>query len=71
MKKRILFMGSADFSSIIMESLILDDRFEVVALFTQPDKPVGRKQIMTPPDTAICAQRFSIPTFQPQKLTES
>lgn len=71
MKKRILFMGSADFSSIIMESLILDERFEVVALFTQPDKPVGRKQIMTPPDTAICANRFSIPIFQPQKLTES
>ena len=62
-------MGSADFSSIIMESLANDDRFDVVALFTQPDKPVGRKQIMTPPDTAICAKRFNIPTFQPEKIT--
>ena len=70
MKKKILFMGSADFSSIIMESLINDERFEVAALFTQPDKPVGRKQIMTPPDTAICAKRFNIPTFQPAKISE-
>ncbi len=70
MKKRVVFMGSADFSSIIMESLANDERFEVAALFTQPDKPVGRKQIMTPPDTAICAKRFNIPTFQPQKISE-
>jgi methionyl-tRNA formyltransferase len=63
-------MGSADFSSIILESLITDDRFDVMALFTQPDKPVGRKQIMTPPDTAICAKRFNIPTFQPAKISE-
>lgn len=70
MKKKILFMGSADFSSIIMESLINDERFEVAALFTQPDKPVGRKQIMTPPDTAICAKRFNIPAFQPAKISE-
>lgn len=70
MKKNIVFMGSADFSSIILESLIGDDRFNVLALFTQPDKPVGRKQVMTPPDTAVCAKRFNIPTFQPQKISE-
>ncbi len=70
MKKRVVFMGSADFSSIIMESLATDERFEVVALFTQPEKPVGRKQIMTPPDTAVCAKRFNIPTFQPNKVSE-
>jgi len=70
MRKKIVFMGSADFSSIIMESLTTDERFEVMALFTQPDKPVGRKQIMTPPDTAICAKRFNIPTFQPAKISE-
>ncbi len=70
MRKKIVFMGSADFSSIIMESLVTDERFEVTVLFTQPDKPVGRKQIMTPPDTAICAKRFNIPTFQPAKISE-
>lgn len=69
MKKKVVFMGSADFSSIVLESIASDDRFEVVALFTQPDKPVGRKQIMTPPDTAICANRLGIPVFQPQKLS--
>ncbi len=71
MRKNIVFMGSADFSSIILESLATDDRFNVLALFTQPDKPVGRKQIMTPPDTAICAKRFAIPTFQPTKISEN
>ncbi len=70
MKKNIVFMGSADFSSIIMESLATDDRFNVMALFTQPDKPVGRKQVITPPDTAVCAKRFNIPTFQPAKISE-
>lgn len=70
MKKNIVFMGSADFSSIILESLTTDERFNVLALFTQPDKPVGRKQIMTPPDTAVCAKRFNIPTCQPAKISE-
>lgn len=70
MKTRIVFMGSADFSSIVLESLVQDERFEIVSVFTQPDKPVGRKAVITPPDTALCAKRLSLPLRQPLKISD-
>ena len=48
MSKRILFMGTPDYATIIFKEL-LDSSYEIVGLFTQPDKPVGRKQVLTPP----------------------
>ena len=41
---------------------------EVAAVFTQPDKPVGRKQILTPPDVKVCANELGIPVFQPASM---
>ena len=43
---RIVFMGTPDYATIIFERL-LEDNYNIVALFTQPDKPVGRKKILT------------------------
>jgi methionyl-tRNA formyltransferase len=44
----------------------------VVALFTQPDKPVGRKGVLTPPDIKkfVLEENLSIPIFQPQSLRD-
>ena len=43
-------------------------QFQVVGLFTQPDKKVGRKQILTPPEAKVLALENEIPVFQPERL---
>ena len=48
MSKKILFMGTPDYATRIFKELI-NSSYEVIGLFTQPDKPFGRKQILTAP----------------------
>ncbi len=69
MSKKILFMGTPDYATKIFEE-ILDSSYELVGLFTQPDKPVGRKQVITPPHIKqFCLDKnLDIPIFQPEKL---
>ena len=69
MSKRILFMGTPDYATTLFKELI-NSEYEVIGLFTQPDKPVGRKQILTPPHIKqFCIdENLSIPIFQPLKL---
>ncbi len=43
---------------------------EVVAVYTQPDKPVGRKAILTPPSVKVFAQEKNIPIYQPNRLRD-
>lgn len=69
MSKRILFMGTPDYATTIFKELI-NSEYEVIGLFTQPDKPFGRKQILTPPHIKqFCIdENLLIPIFQPLKL---
>ena len=69
MSKRVLFMGTPDYATTIFKELLSSD-YEVNGLFTQPDKPVGRKQILTPPHIKqFCMDlNLDIPIFQPLKL---
>ena len=69
MSKKILFMGTPDYATTIFKELIAS-KYDVVGLFTQPDKPVGRKQILTPPHIKqYCIdENISLPIFQPLKL---
>ncbi|WP_419774718.1 methionyl-tRNA formyltransferase [Halarcobacter sp.] len=69
MSKRIVFMGTPDYATKIFERL-LDSSYDVVALYTQPDKPVGRKQVLTAPHIKqFCVDNsLDIPIFQPLKL---
>ena len=69
-KIRTIFMGTPDFAVPGLNAIINDDSFEIIAAFTQPDKPVGRKQIMTPPPIKVAAQKFNIPVFQSEKIKE-
>ena len=64
---RIVFMGTPEFSVPTLKALI-ESRHQVVGVFTQPDKAVGRKQILTAPPVKVCAEEYSIPVFQPQSL---
>ena len=69
MSKRILFMGTPDYATTIFSEL-LNSKYEIIGLFTQPDKPVGRKQILTAPHIKqYCLDlNLNIPIFQPLKL---
>jgi len=70
-KQRIVFMGTPDYATIIFQELLEND-YNVVALFTQPDKPVGRKQELTPPHIKkFCLENgLSLPICQPISLKE-
>lgn len=67
---RIIFMGTPEYAAQICKTLIDDSLIDVVAVYTQPDKPVGRKAIMTPPIVKVLAQESNIPVFQPIKLRD-
>ena len=68
---RIVFMGTPDYATVIFEKL-LESNFDIIALFTQPDKKVGRKQILTPPHIKqFCLDNgLSLPIYQPTNLKE-
>lgn len=67
---KIIYMGTPDFAVPALKSLASSEH-EVCAVFTQPDKPRGRKQILTPPDVKICAQSLDIPVYQPDSIKNS
>ncbi len=56
---KIVFMGTPDFAVPSLEKLI-NSKHSVEAVFTQPDKPSGRKQVLTPPPVKILAERRGI-----------
>ena len=60
-------MGTPDFAVSSLERLIAEGH-EVVGVFTQPDKPKGRKHILTPPPVKECALLHHIPVYQPESL---
>ncbi|CAD7360055.1 methionyl-tRNA formyltransferase [Staphylococcus schleiferi] len=66
---KIIFMGTPDFSTSILEMLI--EKEEVIAVVTQPDRPVGRKRVLTPPPVKQVAVAHQIPVYQPEKLVHS
>ncbi len=68
---RIVFMGTPDYATVIFERL-LEENFEIKALFTQPDKKVGRKQIVTSPHIKqFCIDHgLTMPIYQPNSLKE-
>lgn len=64
---KIVFMGTPDFSVPVLRSLV-EGGYDVIAVVTQPDKPVGRKKVMTPPPVKVEAINQGIPVFQPEKI---
>lgn len=66
----VIFMGTPDFAVPCIEKLIKYNH-NVLAVFSQPDKPVGRKQILTAPPVKVCALENNIPVYQPDSLKNS
>lgn len=65
-KLQIVFFGTPKEVVPVLENLV--KHFHVSAVVTAPDKPVGRKQIMTPPPTKVFAEEHNIPVLQPVSL---
>ena len=69
---RILFFGTPGFAVPFFDFLYqksqTEKRIEIIGVVTQPDKPVGRKGILTPPAVKVAAQEKRIPVLQPTSL---
>lgn len=65
---RIVYLGTPDFSVLPLEKIINESGHEVVAVVTNKDKPVGRKQVLTPPPVKVFASKYNIPVYQYDKI---
>ena len=66
---RIVFMGTPDFAAASLQKLI-EEQFEIVGVFTQPDKPKGRGMEMSVSPVKELALRHDLPVFQPEKMRD-
>jgi methionyl-tRNA formyltransferase len=64
---KLIFMGTPEFAVPSLKSLLAAGH-EIMAVFTQPDKPVGRKQIITPPPVKVLALEHALKVYQPTKI---
>ncbi|WP_347300740.1 methionyl-tRNA formyltransferase [Dolosigranulum savutiense] len=69
--KKIIFMGTPQFSVPILEALCEQTGIEVQCVVTQPDRKVGRKRVLTAPPVKQCAERFGINVLQPETIRGS
>lgn len=67
MNERIIFMGTPLFAADILRGL-LANHYNIVGVVTQPDKPVGRKKVLTPSEVKKVAIEHNIPVFTPNKI---
>jgi methionyl-tRNA formyltransferase len=70
-KKKIVYMGTPHYAEAILSTLIDAEDMDVKLVLTQPDRPVGRKKVLTPPPVKVCAQAHGIEVLQPQRLSDA
>lgn len=63
----VVFMGTPDFAATCLRS-VFDAGYDVRLCICQPDKPVGRKHVITPPPAKVMAQKLGIEVFQPASM---
>lgn len=66
----VLFCGTSAFAVPSLQALVQDARFRVDLVVTQPDRPVGRKQELTPPVVKVAAEKLGLTIMQPEKLND-
>lgn len=67
---KVIFMGTPELAQTILEKLIASKTYSPSLVITMPDKPVGRKHILTPPPVKLCAEEYAIPVLQPEKIRD-
>lgn len=65
---KVIFLGTPDFAVKPLRAIIGSQNHQVVGVVTQPDRPVGRKNIITPPPVKVVANEYNIPVFQYEKI---
>ena len=65
---KIIFAGTPDFAATHLQALI--SQHEVVAVYTQPDRPAGRGKKLTASPVKLLAEQNSLPIYQPQSLKD-
>ncbi|UJF35274.1 methionyl-tRNA formyltransferase [Paenibacillus hexagrammi] len=66
----IIFMGTPEFAVPSLRAL-LEEGYRVIAVVTQPDRPKGRKRVLTPTPVKVEAEKHGIPVLQPEKLRQA
>ena len=64
----VLFCGTSLFAVPSLECLVADPDFDILGVITQPDRPTGRKQVLTPPPVKMRAIEHGLNIFQPEKI---
>ena len=67
---RIVFMGTPDFASGILEAILNDGSHQVVGVVTVADKAAGRGMKVQKSSVKVCAEKYNLPIYQPEKLRE-
>ena len=70
MKYKIVYMGTPHYAKEILDTLIQAEDMEVSLVITQPDRPVGRKKVLTPPPVKVLAEEQGIEVLQPKRLSD-
>ncbi len=65
---RILFIGTGDIGLPSLEWLLSTPKHEVVGVITQPDKPAGRRLVLTPPEVKVRALAAGLTVLQPPRI---
>lgn len=69
-KVRVCFLGTPDFAVVALRALLSDDHFEVVGVVSQPDRPAGRKMILTPSPVKNLALEKGLPVITPESVNK-
>jgi methionyl-tRNA formyltransferase len=69
-KIKLIYIGTSEISVLPLEKLISNNDFELMAVVTQPDKPIGRKKIISPPPVKLTALNHKINVLQPEKISQ-
>lgn len=68
-KPKIIFAGTPDFAAVALQKLI-NEQYEIIAVYTQPDRPAGRGRKLKPSPVKALALEHSIPVEQPLNFKE-
>ena len=68
---KLIFMGTPDFAATVLEGLLDDANYDVLAVVTQPDRAVGRKKEIKMTPVKEVALAHNLPVYQPEKMTGS
>ncbi len=69
-KVRVCFLGTPEFAVVSLKALLSDEHFEVVGVVSQPDRPAGRKMVLTPSPVKVLALTHGLPVITPESVNK-